>query len=460
MGGGHDRRASCAMAACAAALLAAIVPLLLSAPAAARTAAAPSPMLSALTAGEFSSDSTTPIPVSTVSVWMKRLLSRDKSLPRDLLDIVAVADTIAVAPVRQWLNAQRFERVAVQHCGSGKRAADDVVCDVNEVDPNFGTTPMHVAAATGDDRLVAWLLQRGGDPAAVDAAGRKPQNLTYEHFISNSKRWARAAGRTHCDLPEVVFEAGPNSKGHERARSEARRLVGEGEPVLLRGALRHYAPEMIDGWSVEQFIQAHRDVRVTVGSVPYAAAFDLATTSMTLGAYYDRFVRSKAEAPLYVFDRDAAVNRPGYDAVVSILRDILPIPSLIADPDASGGLDSIHFSLGRPGSGAPLHIHADAANALVSGSKRWLVYTPGRTLYSRTPIQEWIDEYYPTLAEDERPLECIQNAGDIVYVPLDWGHAVVNLEENTFGYALELLNKRDTYAQFRSSAAGDARDEL
>jgi ribosomal protein L16 Arg81 hydroxylase len=69
-------------------------------------------------------------------------------------------------------------------------------------------------------------------------------------------------------------------------------------------------------------------------------------------------------------------------------------------------------------------------------------------LYSRKHIKRWLDEDYEGLAEAEKPLECIQRPGDVIYVPLDWGHAVINLEENTFGYALELLNKRDTFAEF------------
>jgi Cupin-like domain len=428
-------------------------------------AAAPNSLLSVLTAREFSPDSTTPIPISTVSVWMKRLLSQDETLPGELLRKVKLQDTIAVAPVRDWLNAERFKRVVLEHCGNDGKEESELQCNVNEVDAKYGLTAMHVAAATGDEMLVRWLAENGGDPDAMDTAGRKPMNLSYTHFISNSKKWARAAGRTHCDLPEVVFSESASEDELKHSRSEVRRLVSEGEPILLRGVLRHYAPQLLTSWSIEQFIAEHGDVPVTVGAVPYAAAFHLDTSKMTLKQYYDRFVQSTDKAPLYVFERDASVNQGGYAAVLSIVRDMFPIPFLIADPDSSGGLDGIHFYLGRPSSGAPFHIHADAANLLVKGSKRWFVYTPARTLYSRTPIQEWIDTDYKTLTDEDKPLECIQEAGDMVYVPLDWGHAVVNLEENTFGFALELLNKRDTYYNLqttgkRSEILDEVRDEL
>lgn len=426
-------------------------------------AAPPKSLLATLTENEFSPESTTKIPVSSVSVWMKRLLSQDKTLPEDVLQRVKVKDTIAVAPVRDWLNAARFKRVVAQYCGKGGEENADLPCDVNEVEADYGLTAMHVASATGDQELMRWLVENGGDPNAMDKVGRKPMNMTYQNFISNSKKWARAAGRNHCDLPEVVFAEGAGADELAHARSEVRRLVGEGEPILMRGVLRHYFPKLVESWDPEQFIADHGDVPVTVGAVPYAGAFDLDSSKMTLKDYYDRYVRSTENAPLYVFDRDPVVNREGYDAVVTILRDMFPIPSLIADPEDSGGLDDIHFFLGRPSSGAPFHIHADAVNAVVKGSKRWFIYTPARTLYSRTPIQEWIDKDYQSLAEESKPLECIQEAGDMVYVPLDWGHAVVNLEENTFGYALELLNKRDTYLNLRTASnerSETARDEL
>lgn len=34
------------------------------------------------------------------------------------------------------------------------------------------------------------------------------------------------------------------------------------------------------------------------------------------------------------------------------------------------------------------------------------------------------------------PLECVQEAGDIMYVPTDWGHGVLNLETSV-GVATE-----------------------
>jgi hypothetical protein len=402
-------------------------------------------LLMALAAGEFAwSESTTPIPISTASVWLKLLLSGGAGAPVDLRRDVPPADTIQVGLVRDWMNRKRFDRIIVGMCD---KQTNENLCDPVEKDKVYGLTPLHLAAASGDQRLYKWLLEHGADPDVADSYGRKPANLTFANFIANSKRWARQAGRLHCDIPEVVFADGASDTELEHARNEVRRLIGEGEPVLMRGAFMHFSPELVVGWKVEQFVHQHGDVQVRVGPVPYASSFNMTSMSMSIREYYERHVKVPSDVPLYVFDKEPSVNRRGYEAIVHMLRALAPIPELIADPEDVGGLDGIHFFLGRENSGAPHH-HADALNVVVSGSKRWFIYTPSRTLYSRKHIKRWLDEDYEGLAEAEKPLECIQRPGDVIYVPLDWGHAVINLEENTFGYALELLNKRDTFAEF------------
>lgn len=308
-------------------------------------------------------------------------------------------------------------------------------CNPSEADPHFGLTPLHLAAVAGDHELTQYLTSLGAVPQP-DHVARLPRNLSFANFISNSKKWARAAGRNDCDFPIVNYDGSPE------ARAEASRLVGEGEPVLLRGAFTHYARDM--DWDVTKWVHQFREMQVTVGHVPYAAAFNLSTNRMNLGEYYERFVKPESDAPLYVFNKGQEVCHDGYHALGRLVEEAFPSPQLVAHPDETGGMAGIHFFFGKKGSGAPFHIHADAINAAVSGEKRWFVFTPGKTLYSRKTIKRWVEEDYPSLKEEDRPLECVQKKGDVVYVPLDWGHAVLNVEENTFGYALELLNRRDT----------------
>jgi histone arginine demethylase JMJD6 len=44
-----------------------------------------------------------------------------------------------------------------------------------------------------------------------------------------------------------------------------------------------------------------------------------------------------------------------------------------------------------------------------------------------TQVQWLLGENYTTLSEHERPLECVQEPGDVVYLPDGWLHATVSV---------------------------------
>ena len=55
---------------------------------------------------------------------------------------------------------------------------------------------------------------------------------------------------------------------------------------------------------------------------------------------------------------------------------------------------------------------------------------------SKLPARQWLLEELPQM-EASRVLHCVQGAGDILFVPPMWSHAVLNLGES-IGYAIEL----------------------
>ncbi|KAI9001819.1 hypothetical protein DFJ74DRAFT_697306 [Hyaloraphidium curvatum] len=210
---------------------------------------------------------------------------------------------------------------------------------------------------------------------------------------------------------------------------------------------------------------------VAVGSVPYAGYFALPTRRMGLLEYYRRHVAAEGTVPEagdgvpYVFEKNPRVTRDGLSMVSQILelvfyredreRDGMVCP---VAGGRNGAGESVHFYLGRKGSGAPTHIHADAINFLVKGWKRWFVHPPLQSLYSRTPVPFYpslLSEHYPT---HPKPLECVQKPGDAFFVPFDWGHGVLNEADEVearlnpknagtnFGYAVELVNRRSVGA--------------
>jgi len=67
-------------------------------------------------------------------------------------------------------------------------------------------------------------------------------------------------------------------------------------------------------------------------------------------------------------------------------------------------------------------------NLALFGRKRWFLYPPGRAFWSRNPSLTWYLEDGPKRDGDH--YECIQEPGDIMYVPDSFGHAVINLEDS------------------------------
>lgn len=137
--------------------------------------------------------------------------------------------------------------------------------------------------------------------------------------------------------------------------------------------------------------------------------------------------------------------------------------------------ESIHFYTGPAYSGAAIHWHEAAWNGLAFGRKRWLMHPPIWAEVSNVPAWKYYSSIYPsffaneTLQEDGfydfedyksdggprvpeqkkyprrgrgRPLSCVQHPGDVIFVPLFWGHLAINYQE-TIGIAQEISRKDD-----------------
>ena len=59
-------------------------------------------------------------------------------------------------------------------------------------------------------------------------------------------------------------------------------------------------------------------------------------------------------------------------------------------------------------------------------------------------VADYVLEVLPHMAPDAKPLECTQFAGDVMYVPRGWGHAILNMA-TSIGYALEFATHFQRY---------------
>ena len=95
-----------------------------------------------------------------------------------------------------------------------------------------------------------------------------------------------------------------------------------------------------------------------------------------------------------------------------------------------------HFFVGAKGSGSHLHAHVATFNALVYGRKHWYLIPPEHGLEDtyteqHAPIEAFVSKGVASLrARGIKVLEFVQQAGEIIVVPNNWLHAVINLEDS------------------------------
>jgi hypothetical protein len=136
-------------------------------------------------------------------------------------------------------------------------------------------------------------------------------------------------------------------------------------------------------------------------------------------------------------------------SIVPLLSpELQPFPPVIKQIPREVGFQSggegagEQFYLGPKDTGAQPHTHNHAWNMMAYGRKLWYMWSPDQAFYTTIPTRPFIDRVIHKLPADERPMACIQEAGDFVYVPSAWGHTALNLEDS-IGIAMGF---RDAYS--------------
>ncbi|XP_042492386.1 F-box protein At5g06550 [Macadamia integrifolia] len=202
------------------------------------------------------------------------------------------------------------------------------------------------------------------------------------------------------------------------------------KPVLLEGCLENWAA--LEKWDKEYLTEVCRDVRFSVGPV-----------EMKLEDYFRYADRVREERPLYLFD-------PKFAEKVPILGSDYKIPLYFREDLFSvlGGErpDYRWVIIGPAGSGSSFHIDPNSTsawNAVIKGSKKWVLFPPdvvppgvhpspdGAEVACPVSIIEWFMNFYGATRDwKKRPIECVCKAGEVIFVPNGWWHLVINLEES------------------------------
>jgi hypothetical protein len=214
-------------------------------------------------------------------------------------------------------------------------------------------------------------------------------------------------------------------------------------PLIVKGAVARASKKWTDEWLLQHFGSV--PCQVQLDSRPVSRGF---TKYMTFGEYQ---AKSKAsDGPRgYVFQPKMELAFEGGDD--ELLED-LDVPAAIW---GLGKDRSWWLAMGPALSGILPHDHRAALNVLARGRKRWAIYvsTQGengklfsfRDYGSGSQAKDWFARECPKLRSrrNVRLWECVQAAGDLLYVPAYFIHAVVNLEP-VVGFSINLFQPQES----------------
>ena len=327
----------------------------------------------------------------------------------------------------------------------------------------LGLTALHVAAMTGSTEVVEMLVQAGLKGSSLDSFNRSALDVACylrwpSSMIARSLKTQLPFG---CPPPPLYL---PPSKGFQNggwlpsAAKLPKELTEEQcdidvigytssadellldylsiqRPVLIRNATnRNSLKDLFYHWQREHIIERYGDLTFHEVLVPYARAFGANDTITTLRNFVDKLKKVNKQQqqatdvldlapPTYIFE-----SLPNNSAILEHFE----MPSVL-DPALGIITREVQFYVGGALSGAPVHYHSSAWNVLVYGQKRWFIFPPHQSFYSKQHVWEW----WKTRNRPQA-LECVQHPGDMIVLPDMWGHAVINLRESV-GLASEFI---------------------
>ncbi|KAG8369197.1 hypothetical protein BUALT_Bualt15G0126100 [Buddleja alternifolia] len=252
----------------------------------------------------------------------------------------------------------------------------------------------------------------------------------------NSLFLYRRLYRCYTSLYGFSFDDGNVERRENLSSEEFNKEYDGKKPVLINGLADNWTARK--SWTSEQLLLKYPDTKFGISQRSSKKI------SMTFKDYISYMQIQHDEDPLYIFDDKFGETAP------DMLKDY-SVPHLFREDyfDVLGNDQRPPFRwlvIGPERSGASWHVDpglTSAWNTLLCGRKRWALYPPGRVplgvtvhvneddgdvnIETPTSLQWWLD-FYPLLADDDKPIECTQLPGETIYVPSGWWHCVLNLE--------------------------------
>ncbi|WOH02607.1 hypothetical protein DCAR_0521996 [Daucus carota subsp. sativus] len=258
--------------------------------------------------------------------------------------------------------------------------------------------------------------------------------LQFDGF--NSLYLYRRLYRCYTTLNGFSFDNGNVERKRDLSLEEFHHEYDAKKPVLISGLANTWSAT--HAWTPDRLMVDYGDKVFRISQRSSKKA------SIKFRDYISYSQIQHDEDPLYIFDDKFGEVAPGLLKDYSVPHlfqedwfDVLerdkrpPFRWLIIGPERSGASWHVDPAL------------TSAWNTLLYGRKRWALYPPGRvplgvtvhvneddgdvSIDTPTSLQWWLD-FYPLLADEEKPIECTQLPGETIYVPSGWWHCVLNLE--------------------------------
>ncbi|EPS59334.1 hypothetical protein M569_15473, partial [Genlisea aurea] len=263
-----------------------------------------------------------------------------------------------------------------------------------------------------------------------------PKRTLHFDGINDSIFLYKRLYRCHASLSGFSFDDGNVERQDKLSFEEFDDKYDGKFPTLINGLAESWPAR--EAWTCEQILNKYPDSTFRISQRSSQKIV------MKFKDYVSYIQVQHDEDPLYIFDDKFGEVAP------ELLNDY-SVPHIFQE-DYFDVLDMDKrppfrwLIIGPERSGASWHVDpglTSAWNTLLCGRKRWALYPPGHVplgvtvhvneddgdvnIETPSSLQWWLD-FYPLLAEKEKPIECTQLPGETIYVPSGWWHCVLNLE--------------------------------
>ena len=279
--------------------------------------------------------------------------------------------------------------------------------------------------------------------AAAAAARWATFSASERHNSSKLELWRRSL-----DCLRSPPQASMAVEAIDKAEEEAACATRERPAIMLGGS---DGDRLISTWRGKERWASAESLNSHYGDLLFELAGDV--KQLPLRSYIEYAHENRSDCPFYLVARSFEAER------AQLLEDY-SVPTPFADDCLGlipGSKLARYWFVGGARSGTYLHVDplcTSAWNLCTCGSKRW-VFLPADTDIAALGLEtyvhgradqlpaQWFLETLPRLrtAAFEGKctlLECVQLAGDCVYVPAGWYHAVVNIDPLTIAISQNL----------------------